>query len=400
MKYIYIMGGRTSNYSNVVFKDKNYDKANFNQTTLQLTKFFHTHLKNNNLEDKFEVKLVLSKMEDDKSNIVTNEDVSNFLNNVIADSNTKGIIFNMVMADFEEIEDLVSGKLIGRIRKQRKDIFTVGFCNTWNESEQLQYVKGLKLMKDNSLNLVFANDSKTSNNMIIVPEESRYKKDNAEKTLELLVKMMTSRMQDKFTRSTVVEGDSIDWNGSLVPESLRRVVNHCIAEGAYKPFQGKTVGHFAVKVKDGIILTSKRKTNFNDLDNIGLVKIESDGNDNVIAYGAKPSVGGQSQRIIFDEHPNFDCIAHFHCPVKMEYKGNVVPVQEQWAHECGSHQCGQNTSAGLKKVDLGEGESLMVVYLDEHGPNIVFNRSTNPDKIISFIDKTFDLSAKTGGMVI
>ena len=41
----------------------------------------------------------------------------------------------------------------------------------------------------------------------------------------------------------------------------------------------------------------------------------------------------------------------------------------------------------------------MVVYLDEHGPNIVFNRNTNPEKIISFIDKTFDLKQKTGGLV-
>ena len=32
---------------------------------------------------------------------------------------------------------------------------------------------------------------------------------------------------------------------------------------------------------------------------------------------------GQSQRIIFKEHPELDCIVHFHCPVKEEYKKHV-----------------------------------------------------------------------------
>ena len=40
-----------------------------------------------------------------------------------------------------------------------------------------------------------------------------------------------------------------------------------------------------------------------------------------------------------------------------------------------------------------------MVYLDEHGPNIVFNRKTNANKVINFIDAHFDLSAKTGGFV-
>jgi hypothetical protein len=38
--------------------------------------------------------------------------------------------------------------------------------------------------------------------------------------------------------------------------------------------------------------------------------------------------------------------------------------------------------------------------LDEHGPNIVFNRNINPQRVISFIDTFFDLSQKTGGLVV
>jgi hypothetical protein len=37
--------------------------------------------------------------------------------------------------------------------------------------------------------------------------------------------------------------------------------------------------------------------------------------------------------------------------------------------------------------------------LDEHGPNIVFSRSTPALEVIAFIETHFDLSAKTGGLV-
>ncbi|MGK3945590.1 class II aldolase/adducin family protein, partial [Streptomyces caeruleatus] len=93
--------------------------------------------------------------------------------------------------------------------------------------------------------------------------------------------------------------------------------------GAYKPFNGVTVGHFACKVDDNTFLTSIRKTNFNDLSKVGMVKIVTDGPDTVLAYGAKPSVGGQSQRIIFKDHPNYDCVVHFHCPIKSSSKVNT-----------------------------------------------------------------------------
>lgn len=43
---------------------------------------------------------------------------------------------------------------------------------------------------------------------------------------------------------------------------------------------------------------------------------------------------------------------------------------------------------------------FQVVYLDDHGPNIVFNRSVPAESVIGFIDKlASDLSQKTGGLV-
>jgi hypothetical protein len=37
--------------------------------------------------------------------------------------------------------------------------------------------------------------------------------------------------------------------------------------------------------------------------------------------------------------------------------------------------------------------------LDNHGPNIVFHHSINPQEVIDFIKENFDLSDKTGGLV-
>jgi hypothetical protein len=119
--------------------------------------------------------------------------------------------------------------------------------------------------------------------------------------------------------------------------------------------------------------------------------VETDGEDSVIAYGSKPSVGGQSQRIVFSEHPDCDCIVHFHCPI---ISTSSVPIISQREYECGSMQCGTNTSRGLKRFG-----NLYAVYLDQHGPNIVFNRTINPQEVIDFIEANFDLESKTGGPV-
>ena len=268
----------------------------------------------------------------------------------------------------------------------------MGFKTTTAKAPEDQYAAGLKLLKENSLNLVLANDLTTRNNIVIAPEETQYfNGTDRQGALQIMTKMMLSRMENHFTRSTVVDGAAVPWRDELVPINLRDVVNHCIRKGAYKPVLGKTAGHFAVKVDEKTFLTSARKTDYNDLNSIGLVKVISTGPDNVLAYGRKPSVGGQSQRQIFAAHPETDCIVHFHCP---PLPGVEVPTADQWQNECG-----KNTSDHLKEYDLGDGHSLKLVMLDNHGPNIVYNREVPSQKVIDFIDKTFDLSRKTGGEV-
>ena len=71
-----------------------------------------------------------------------------------------------------------------------------------------------------------------------------------------------------------------------------------------------------------------------------------------------------------------------------------IPVISQREYECGSHECGKNTSTGLKQFG-----NLSCVMLDNHGPNIVFHHSIDPQEVIDFIRNNFDLSQKTGGPV-
>ncbi len=373
-----------------------------------------------------------------QSNLVTNQDVSALLDTLIADPDTRVIILNAALCDYDgEIAEMIdekdrvafargegpdpvthsgphakrlktsegsqimrlspASKLIGKIRKERKDIFVVGFKTTTEATSDEQYRIALDMLKRDSLNLVLANDTVTRNNMIVAPEETRYSEttDRAS-VLSALVKMVLSRSTNTFTRSTVVPGEPVAWNSPMIPDNLRQVVDYCIERGAYKPFRGVTAGHFAVKLDDERILTSKRKRNFNELSKEGLVLVEYEGDAKVIAHGAKPSVGGQSQRVVFREHPELDCIVHFHSPLR-EDASHSVRVADQWQNECGSHQCGHNTSQNLRAVD--NRSDLKVVMLDGHGPNIVFSRNTPANDVIAFIDANFDLEKKTGGMV-
>lgn len=281
-------------------------------------------------------------------------------------------------------------KIISLIRKKRKDIFLVGFKTSTDVCPNEQYIDAMTLCKGSSCNLVFSNDTVRRNNMIVTPEEARYHEGEDRNTcLDHLLEMVNYRTHLTFTRSTVVDGQPVAWNDANIPSSLKKVVEYCIANNAYKPFNGVTTGHFAFKESDNTFITSIRRTNFNDIAKNGMVKIVTDGPDTVLAYGAKPSVGGQSQRIIFHDHPDLDCIVHFHCPKK---NTSGVPTVSQREFECGSHECGQNTSNGLKKFG-----NLWAVYLDNHGPNIVFNRNVNPEEVISFIKDNFSLDEKTGG---
>ena len=362
---------------------------------------------------KMDVALWLTKMAYPSSTLDTYDDLAALCDEIIADPLTKIVIWAPAVVDFSlhlstpmetlpyrdgripsnaawdaTLEPLP--KLIDKIRAKRKDIFLVGFKQTDGAVPDQQYAAGLAMLKRASCNLVVANDKTTRLNMIVTPEESTYAVTTSRgEMLGELVDMCLMRSHLTFTRSTVVAGELVPWKSDLVPSTLRDVVDYCRQYGAYKEFNGATVGHFAAKLSENVFLTSQRKTNFNDIDKIGLVRVETDGPDNVIAYGAKPSVGGQSQRLVFAEHPELDCIVHFHCEKR---KDSLVPTVSQREFECGSHECGQNTSTGLQQFG-----DLWAVYLDNHGPNIVFSSKIDAGTVVDFINKNFDLNTKTGG---
>lgn len=364
--------------------------------------------------DNMHIRMCLTKMADSKSNIITNDDVNDVVEKMIQDNTVKVVFFNVALCDFDgQIDSVESGKyaerletcngslimkltpsekIIKKIREKRKDIFLVAFKTTAGADQATQYAKGLNLLKASSANLVLANDLVTRSNMIITPEEGVYCSTiNRADALEELIKMAWHRSHLSFTRSTVVDGQPIPWNDNRVYPSLRTVVDYCIKKGAYKKFRGVTTGHFACKIGKGEFLTSIRKTSFMDIDKNGMVHVKTDGDDRVISYGAKPSVGGQSQRIIFDKLNDTDCIVHFHCPLKPNNPDPII-IRSQKEYECGSHECGQNTADGLTKHG-----NIYAVMLDKHGPNIVFSHSIDPQEVIDFIGRNFDLDKSTSG---
>lgn len=368
--------------------------------------------------DNFRKKLTLTRMAGGPEWLVTNGDVSKVVDEIIANNTTKVVVFNVALCDFhgkigevdsgkyaprlesredgQAIELRSASKILNRIRQKRKDIFLVAFKTTTGAEPHEQVSKGLRLLKESSANLVLANDTETRNNIIITPEEGVYEfgRDRA-KALTALADMMYHRTHLSFTRSTVVDGEPVAWNSDLVYPTLREVVNHCVQAGAYKVPKllatPATTGHFAAKIGEKEFLTSIRKRNFNEIEKVGLVRVRTDGDDSVISYGHKPSVGGQSQRIIFDTFKDTDCIVHFHCPLKANPR-DKVNVVSQYEYECGSHECGENTARGLSKIG-----NVYCVMLDKHGPNIVFHHSTPASEVIDFIDANFDLDMPTSG---
>lgn len=367
-------------------------------------------------------RLTLTRMADASSEYETNADMFRLAQSIVATETTKIVFWNPAICDFEgQVEGVPAGpkaerlktadgprtmeltpadKIVSLIRAQRKDLFLVAFKATTNSTEDEMYIAGLRLMKGSHINLVMVNDVVTGMNMVVCPEEARYHVTNKRvEALEGLVDMALLRANGRFTRSTVIKGaPGVPWGSRRISDNLRQVVEHCIARGAYKPVdtrRGKvTAGHFAARGKDGKIITSKRWSNFNELRTVGMVEIETLGDDSVVARGGKPSVGGQSQRIIFDNHPNIDNIVHFHAPLKKRSAGKIS-VRPQRSYECGSHECGLNTSNGLREVEPG----IWVVMLDQHGPNIAFADDVPAKRVIRVIERHFDLSAKTGGPV-
>lgn len=361
------------------------------------------------------IKMHLTKMAGGKS-LETNQDIEKALKKIIDNPEPCVVVMSSALADFSGhiMHDLGSKgdrldssqpyilnlspaeKLIQTIRKERKDIFLVGFkavtsngLESDKEVENLMLNKAISLLKKASCNLVLVNDLTTGKSAIVTPEESMYGQDlSREYVLRALVSMIEWRSGCTFRRTQIVnipESRRLHWNHKSIPDNFRKVIDHCISKGAYKPINGKTVGHYAYRLGPNSFASSIRKQDFNKAHELGFAHVVDDGAG--VMSDVLPSAGGQTQRMIFNLFPETDCIVHFHCPKK---ENSEVPEVSQWQNECGSVECATDTAAGMHKFG-----NLFAVYNTKHGPNIAFSSKTDPQEVIDFIEDNFDLEAKT-----
>lgn len=295
-------------------------------------------------------------------------------------------------------------KILSKIRKERKDIFLVSFKTTAGVGRDETYRRGLESLKVNSSNLVFANDIEDKINMVITPEEYPYEEQTRNEAIKTLAEMTVSRLQLTFNRTSVAEGGSradIMKLASLrkIPGNFVNVMRHLIDNGAFKPFRGKTSGHFGCKVEDMPFdrISSIRKVDHNEIFRDGMAKIYRKEGGAIMAEGGKPSVGEHTQQMIYGElGDKAHSIVHFHCPIRKGIAYIPFDIRSQKPYECGSNECGINTATGMNNVGI---EGIYAVHLENHGPNIAFHKDVDPEKVIEFINLYWDLSNKEGGLI-
>jgi len=356
--------------------------------------------------------LVLTKMADSRSQIVTNQDISDYINELLLDKNVGTIVLSAAICDYElsEHKDIISGshaerfktkngsinlelqpsdKIISKIRLARPDIFLVGFKTTTGATSEEQYYNALKFMKSTKCNLVLANDVVSRNNMMIVPEEAKYvETTNRTKAIVCLADMIIMRHRLTYNTTKL----RIASNYPMVETALnfQEVIAFLTDNGGFIEDNGNgfTPGHFCWKIGENTFASSQRKADHNKVFEKGLtlVNITND-SDEIIAFGSKkPSVGATSQRMLFKDYPDYDCIVHTHNPIKENSEMNQV---SQKPYQCGSLECGNNTLKGMRFKD-----GIGAVYLIKHGTNILFKSSDDPNKIIKFIKDNIQLGVK------
>lgn len=388
----------------------------------------------------------------------TNNDLSRFVDYLISRPDTRCVIMAAAVCDFEadhlynkntsesqflfgkdkkrlssengyEMHIEPSEKIIDRIRKQRKDIFVVSFKTTSGVGRDETYKKGLLSLKKNSSNLVFANDIKDKINMVITPEEFPYESKTRDEAVKTLAEITYKRLNLTFDDKTIVKNDERAYLEKLlkenaIPQNWYEVMQYLFTNEAFKPLPGteKTSGHFGCRVtgKDYERITSERKINHNNSFERGMIPVYSFKDGLLVVGGAKPSVGEKTQELIYqDLGDKIDAVIHFHCPLKDVVEGAVVggsdkikkgiiaqgnmsvivnsfiTIREQLPFECGSKECALNTVSGMVEVEPG----IYAVHLKNHGPNIAFAKTVDSKRVIDFINRYWDLSDKTGGIL-
>ena len=357
----------------------------------------------------------VTKMANPASAILTNEDLLADLEGHIENPDVNCIYFNAAVCDYkpEAIDGIPCGKhaerlstseqpklsvnfsatdkIIGNIRTRRPDIFLVGFKATTGKTTDEQFLIGLKMMKQTKCNLVLANDTVTRSNIVITPEETYYgETTDRDEAISTLVEMTERRLQGTFTRTFLVDEDSVPFEECN--DTFKAVMTFLIENGGYIENNGNgfTPGHFGQRYDKGF-LSSQRKVNHNDLRENGLTYVttnEGDSGHEFYAQGRhKPSVGAHTQALMFESNPDYDCIVHTHSPLR---EGSEIHTVEQQWFQCGSKECSMNTQNGLRDYD-----GMKAVFLNKHGINLMFKSSDDPQKVIDFLKLNIVLGEKT-----
>lgn len=357
-----------------------------------------------------ESELVLTKMADYESKLITNKDVEEYLMKQLDDPNLGVIVMNVALCDFEtQVGDVPSSlmakrlktadgnltlelkpsdKLLGKIRRKRPDIFLIGFKTTTGETEEDQFLIALKMMKSAKCNLVLANDLHSKMNMVITAEETIYgQSTDRAVSLKELADLIKMRANLTYNKTEWVEKENLPINKT--PESFQKVIKFLIENGGFLENNGNgfTPGHFCWKNSENSMISSQRKSNHNKVfeEGMGLVTVKE--GELFRAEGVrKPSVGARSQWILLNAYKDYDCIVHTHNPLK---EGKFINPADQRPYQCGSLECGLNTLHGIQDYN-----GIKAVYLTKHGANIIFKSSEDPDKIIQFIKDNLELGVK------
>lgn len=140
----------------------------------------------------YRVDLMLTKMAQSTSGLETNDDVKTALMNVLAESSTVGIVFNVALCDFYgqiglvapgkyaerlQTREVTKGglaltlhpteKLLALVHQLRPDIVSVGFKTTANEAKAVQVEKSNRMAREAGVSWMLANDTVTRNNIVL-----------------------------------------------------------------------------------------------------------------------------------------------------------------------------------------------------------------------------------------
>lgn len=202
MKKVVILGGGT--FSKVACHLSLATPA-FGTTAKKLFELFKLNSPN-------PVKLVLTKMADSSSTLVTNEDVESYVDSLLQDASIGVIVMNVAMCDFkmenpsfkerlDSSEDYnvvlegIKSKVLIKIKEKRPDILTVAFSTTSGATVQEQSAKACRVLK--YADYVFANDVGNRRNMLRYKDHSVY--DERDVLLNYMVKEIVSDSSQNYS---------------------------------------------------------------------------------------------------------------------------------------------------------------------------------------------------------